>query len=235
MISNDYRLNCHSLYAPPTTTTEGGFAALQRKDRAAWAKLWQARPVISGPDKRAIAADQRMIDGAFFYMHSHAHPTSSTGVSDYGLSQAGRMYSGAIMEDFDFLMVLPAALGDVAAGTAFARFRTRTLGAAQEHAAAAGYAGLSGRRPALYPASANMLDGRASESASESWAKDYPGFGVAMAVYEAASTSADPVFVREEAWPVLRAVAEFAVARGEWTSPTRFEYGLSMNRDEVSF
>ena len=32
-----------------------------------------------------------------------------------------------------------------------------------------------------------MVDGRPSESAFESWAKDYVGLGVAMAVYEAAS------------------------------------------------
>ena len=172
-----------------------------------------------------------MIDAAYFYMHSHAHPASSMGVSDYGLSQPGRMYGGGIMEDFDFLMVLPVALGDAAAGLAFARFRTRTLDVALELAAASGYVGNHGRRPALFPGTASMVDGRPSESAFESWAKDYVGFGAAIAVYEAASVAADPVFTREEAWPLLRAVAEFVVARGERTA-RGFEFGLSMNRDE---
>ena len=141
------------------------------------------------------------------------------------------MYSGGIMEDFDFLMVLPVALGDAAAGVASARFRTRTLAAAQEHAATSGYVGSHGRRPALFPSTASPVDGHPSESAFESWAKDYVSFGAALAVYEAASVADDAAFVREEAWPLLRAVAEYAVARGEWTAKG-FEYGLSMNRDE---
>lgn len=65
----------------------GGFATLRRRNREAWAELWQARPVVRGADAGAIAADQRMIDTAFFYMHSHAHPDSTMGVADYGLSQ----------------------------------------------------------------------------------------------------------------------------------------------------
>ena len=222
-------LGGNNVYGPPPGAAPGppagGFATLQRKDRAAWAKLWQARPIIRGPDAVAIAADQRMIDGAFFYMHAHAHPANTMGVSDYGLSQPGRMYGGGIMEDFDFLMVLPVALADAAAGAAFARFRTRTLGAAQRLASASGYVGQRGQRPALYPGTASMIDGHPSESAFESWAKDYVGLGAALAVYEAASTAADPAFVREEAWPVLRAVAEFVVARGTWT-PRGFEFGL---------
>lgn len=153
-------------------------------------------------------------------------------MSDYGLSQTGRMYDGGIMEDFDFLMVLPVALGDAAAGAAFARFRTRTLGAAQAHAAAAGYVGLRGRRPALFPSTASMVDGHSLSTAFESWSKDYVGFGVAMAVYEAASAAADPIFTRDEVWPLLRAVAEWVVARGTFTSPGVFEFGFSMNRDE---
>ena len=69
--------NCHD---PAAQSAEGAFAALQRKDRAAWAAVWRARPVVRGPDAVAIAADQRMIDGAFFYMHSHAHPAITMGV-----------------------------------------------------------------------------------------------------------------------------------------------------------
>lgn len=135
------------------------------------------------------------------------------------------------MEDFDALMVLPVALADAAAGAALARFRTRTLGVAQEYAAANGYVGRKGRRPALFAAGVSMVDGHPVESAFESWAKDYVGLFAALAVYEAASAAADPNFVRDEAWPLLQAVAEFVVARGEWTA-RGFEFGLSMNRDE---
>lgn len=87
-------LGGYNLYSNPTpgqAPPPGGFGALQRKDRAAWATLWEARPLVSGPDVAAIAADQRMIDGAFFYMHSHAHPSNTMGVADYGLSCDGRM------------------------------------------------------------------------------------------------------------------------------------------------
>ena len=136
------------------------------------------------------------------------------------------------MEDFDALIVLPVALADAAAGAAFARFRTRTLGAAQQYAAANGYVGLKGRQPALFAAGVSMVDGHPVESAFESWAKYYVGLFAALAVYEAASAAADPNFVRDEAWPLLRAVAEFVVARGEWTA-RGFEFGLSMNRDEA--
>ena len=108
---------------------------------------------------------------------------------------------------------------------------TRTLGAAQDYAAANGYVGLKGRRPALFAAGVSMVDGHPVESAFESWAKDYVGLFAALAVYEAASATADPNFARDEAWPLLQAVAEYVVARGEWTA-RGFEFGLSMNRDE---
>ena len=65
-------LGGYAIYAAaaPTPPPPGGFATLERRDRALWAALWEARPVVSGADAAAIAADQRTIDGAFFYMHS---------------------------------------------------------------------------------------------------------------------------------------------------------------------
>lgn len=206
----------------------GGFDALQRQNRAAWAKLWEARPIVHGA---SVADDQRTIDGAFFYLHSASSPSAQFGIPCYALSQPGRMYDGGILEDFDFLMVLPVALGDASSGAALARYRTRTLGAAQQHAAASGWVGHNGRPAALFPSTASMVDGHPTASAFEAWAKDYPGLGAALAVYEAAAIAADPSFVRDEAWPLLRSVAEWVVARGEWTS-RGFEFGRSMNRDE---
>ena len=61
------------------------------------------------------------------------------------------------MEDFDALMVLPVALANAAAGAAFARFRTRTLGAAQDLAAANGYVGLNGRRPVTHISNSDLV------------------------------------------------------------------------------
>jgi hypothetical protein len=69
------------------------------------------------------------------------------------------MYDGQILWDMDAYMLRPVALGDAAAGAALARFRTRTLSAAQALASNSGFVGLNGRKAALFPTTASMIDG----------------------------------------------------------------------------
>ena len=80
-----------------------------------------------------------MLDGAFFYLHSAAHPTSRSGVPPYGLSQPGTCYFGGIMWDQDMWMVAPTALTSPSAGLALASFRSRTLPTAERYADARGF------------------------------------------------------------------------------------------------
>ena len=81
------------------------------------------------------------------------------GIPAYGLSQHGRMYTGQILWDMDAYMIRPVALADASAGVALARFRTRTLGAAQALASNSGFIGLNGRKAALFPTASSMVDG----------------------------------------------------------------------------
>ena len=195
---------------------QGGFGALRQANRAAWADVWLGRPLFSGDG--FTAADQRSLDGAHFYLHSAAHAASRTGVPPYGLSQPGRCYQGGIMWDMDSWMVQPVSRTAAGAAVGLARFRTRTLDVAQRRAAVNGYLGLNGRAAAYYPITVAMTEGQSASPCVEMWAEQHQTLDVAIGVWEAAAAADDPHFMRHEAWPVLRSVAEWIGARGVWSA-----------------
>ena len=118
----------------------------------------------------------------------------------------------------DSFMTKPVALGAPAAGVALARFRTRTVPAAERLAAMLGYHSETGRRTLVYPWTSSMVDGHQTTSCAEGWKEQHITLDVALAVYEAATVSGDPRFMAEEAWPVLSGACEWIGARGVWTA-----------------
>jgi trehalose/maltose hydrolase-like predicted phosphorylase len=58
-------------------------------------ELWQGRPVVTGADPLV----QRVIDSAFFYLHSSIHPCSPCSITPFGLSRTERYYNGHIFVD----------------------------------------------------------------------------------------------------------------------------------------
>src|SRR5260370_17926570 len=64
-----------------------GFETLREQNRSSWAELWKSRVRVSG-DTDA----QRVLDAAFFYLHSSLHASTRTGMPPFGLSQFAYYY-----------------------------------------------------------------------------------------------------------------------------------------------
>ena len=119
--------------------------------------------------------------------------------------------------DMDSFMTWPVSLGQPSAGIALARFRTRTTPTAERFARMLGYHGHAGRIALMYPWTGSMIDGHDTTLCGEAWKEQHISLDVALAVWEASRAAGDPQFTRQEAWPVLRGVAEWIGARGTWT------------------
>jgi trehalose/maltose hydrolase-like predicted phosphorylase len=65
-----------------------GCDSLCQQNRSLWADLWKSRVKVSGDTD-----DQRLLDAAFFYLHSSLHDTTGTGMPLFWLSQF-RQYFG---------------------------------------------------------------------------------------------------------------------------------------------
>ena len=106
------------------------------------------------------AEDQRLIDLAYYYQHSSVHRSTLDGSSPYGLSQLG--LGAEIFWDQDMWQQAVVTVSQPAAGLALARFRVRTLAAAQKIALQFGDAG------ALYPWQSSGINGFQAQ-APDAW------------------------------------------------------------------
>jgi trehalose/maltose hydrolase-like predicted phosphorylase len=76
-----------------------GFNRLRAANQASWASLWRGRVAVEGPN--VTAADQLLLDAAFFYLHSAAHSSTKQGIACYGLAQWEPL-AGHVFWDMDF-------------------------------------------------------------------------------------------------------------------------------------
>lgn len=197
-----------------------GFDTLRERNRREWADLWRARVKVYGDGEA-----QRALDNAFFYLHSSAHAALKTGIPPFGLSQY-RDYFGHVFWDMDHWMmpaVLPAA---PRAAEAMLLYRLSGLAAAERHASSYGFRG------AMYPWEGGVDGSDATPAeADTSWAEHHVTPEVALAFWEYGQATGDPAFLRDAAWPVLKAVAEWIESRGTFTS-RGFEFHNLMGHNE---
>lgn len=196
-----------------------GFDALRERNRAAWREIWRGRIVVHG----AAEPHQGLIDAAYFYLNSSAHPASPSATSIFGLAawHDYHYYYGHVMWDIDAFCVPPLILSQPAAARALLGFRTRGL------AAARGNAALSDRQGLQFPWQAAPRSGQeAAPGAGDSAAhEDHGSLHTARAFALFADLTGDPDFLKDDAWPVLEGVADWILSR-----VTRTDRGLEIRR-----
>jgi protein-glucosylgalactosylhydroxylysine glucosidase len=198
-----------------------GFEALRRENRSAWADLWKSRIKVMG-DTDA----QRVLDAAFFYLHSSLHPSTLTGMPPFGLSQFAYYY-GHSFWDTETWSLLPVTLAAPATARSLLEYRLRGLDYAKRQAALYGYRG------AQFPWEAAPSQGFETTPtfAGTGWGEQHVSADVALGFWEYQLATADQSFLREGTWPVLTAVAEWIESRGVFT-PRGFEIQNIMGPDE---
>lgn len=198
-----------------------GFETLREQNRRTWAELWKSRVRVTGD-----ADAQRVLDAAFFYLHSSVHVSTLTGMPPFGLSQFSYYY-GHSFWDTETWSLLPVTLTAPATARSLLEYRVRGLDYAKRKAALYGYRG------AQFPWEAAPSQGFETTPtfAGTGWGEQHITPDVALGFWEYQLATADSNFLREGTWPVLCAVAEWIESRSAFTS-RGFEIQNIMGPDE---
>jgi hypothetical protein len=198
-----------------------GFDTLRSENRAAWADLWKSRVQVTGD-----ADAQRVLDAAFFYLHSSVHTSTRTGMPPFGLSQAS-YYFGHSFWDTETWSLLPVTLTAPLPARSLLEYRLRGLDYAKRQAALYGYRG------AQFPWEAAPLEGFETTPtfAGTGWGEQHATPDIALGFWEYQMATNDRSFLREGTWTVLRSVAEWIASRGAFTD-RGFEIRHIMGPDE---
>lgn len=198
-----------------------GFDWLREHNRRAWAELWQSRIKITGDTD-----DQKALDAAFFYLHGSLHRSNQMGMPPFGLSQHDHYY-GHSFWDTETWCLAPVTLTAPEAARSLLEYRMRGLRAGRR------LADLFGYRGAQFPWEAAPTDGAAvcPTFAGTGWLEQHITPDVALGCWEYQTATQDESFLREGTWPLLHAVADWIVSRGEFTR-RGFEIRHIMGPDE---
>jgi hypothetical protein len=184
-----------------------GFDAIRAENRAVWDELWKGRIVLKGADERWQAA----ADAALFYLHSSVHSSSPASTSIFGLAtwHDYHYYYGHVMWDIEAFAVPVLSLLQPGAAASILDYRCRTLGAAHHNAR------LMGRRGAQFAweSAPSSGDEAAPLPGTAAWHEDHVSLDVARAFAFHSHACGSDEFVREKAWPVISAVAEWITSR----------------------
>ena len=184
-----------------------GFDALQEANRAAWEEIWSGRPILVGASSRW----QRLIDAAYFYLHTSVHPSSPCSTSMFGLAYwpTYHYYRGHVMWDIDTFVVPPLVLTDPHAARKLLEYRSERLAAARENAAMAGYRG------AQFPWESSPRKGEEASpgDGTASAHEHHVSLDVALAFIHYLQATHDWEWAKTHAWPVISAVCEWLTSR----------------------
>jgi trehalose/maltose hydrolase-like predicted phosphorylase len=199
-----------------------GFETLRDHNRSAWRELWKSRVRVTG-DTDA----QRVLDAAFFYVHSSLHASTLTGMPPFGLSQFAHYY-GHSFWDTETWSLLPVILAAPATAKSLLEYRLRGLDYAKRQASLYGYRG------AQFPWEAAQTSGFETTPtfAGTGWREQHATPDVALGLWEYQLATNDQTFLLEGTWPVLKAVAEWIESRGMNTG-RGFEIRNIMGPDEA--
>lgn len=188
-----------------------GFDELRRRNQAVWAKLWRSRILIHGAEGRW----QALADAAFYYLQSAAHPSSASSIHIFGLARWPNYhyYFGHVMWDVETFVLPPLLLLQPDAARTILDFRSRTLEAARLNARMRGYGGV------LYPWESDPELGEEATrgSGTGSFYEQHVNMSIALGFAQFVYATGDEWMLREQAWPVLRGVAEWICSRVERT------------------
>ncbi|HET6869102.1 MAG TPA: glycosyl hydrolase family 65 protein, partial [Solirubrobacteraceae bacterium] len=200
-----------------------GWDSLLSANRAAWAALWRGWIEIRG--NRTLATD---VNASEFYLWSSTRAGVDWSVSPAGLSSNG--YDGHNFWDAETWMYpsLLAQHPDLAAG--MNNYRFARLGAAQQHAAATGYAGarfpwesaLDGTEQIPPPVSVN----------SEGLYEQHITADIALAQWQYYLATGDKNWLSQRGWPVLSQAATFWASRATLGSDGKYHLNGVTGPDE---
>ncbi len=208
--------------------TWSGFEKLRAENRAAWAELWQGRPVLSGADDKW----QQLSDACFFYLHSSVHRSSPCSVAPYGVGRRCE-YSGHVFWDTETFMFPGVLLTNPGAAKSMMRYRASRIPWARAHAQLNGYDGIQ------FPwqtATAGYEVSPYYSGACGGMKEEHISLDIAFAMAQYVHATGDDLFLRQQAWPVLQGVAEWIVSRVERTArgyEIRHVTGIDESRDNV--
>ena len=179
-----------------------GFDGVRQENREAWAELWRGRIHLHGAERRW----QAMADAAFYYLHASVHPSSPASCAPHGLARwyNYNYYYGHIMWDLGTFSQPALVLTYPQAAQVMLRYRAEHLDTARRNAQMMGYRG------AQFPWQSSMSSGEecAPLTASSNLTDQHVSLDVALAFAKYVYATGDDHFGREQAWPVLREVAE---------------------------
>jgi trehalose/maltose hydrolase-like predicted phosphorylase len=179
-----------------------GLRALRNEHVAAWHALWRSDIQVGGsPDL------QRTLHSDLFYLLENTASDTSWPAAACGFSGN---YFGHVFWDNDFWVFPPLLLLHPARAKSLITFRQRTLAQALARARAHGLNG------AMYPWEADPWTGTdvTPKFASENADREIHVSGaVAVAQWQYYLASGDRAWLRDAAYPVIKAVADFWVSR----------------------
>ncbi len=183
--------------------TYQGFDWLRHANRKAWAELWPARPRVTCdmPDF------QRVVDSAFFYLHSSVQRCTPGSLPPFGLSRTEGYYNGHVFVDHEHVMFYPLLLTAPDAVRATLDYRSRRLPMARMNALCQGTTGI------LFPWQSGMHGDEVTRPHATGCVMEYANPAIATAFLQYAHATGDELFLREDAWPVLRGIAEWICTR----------------------
>jgi trehalose/maltose hydrolase-like predicted phosphorylase len=199
--------------------TYQGFDWLQHANRKAWAELWPARPRVTCdmPDF------QRVVDSAFFYLHSSVQRCTPGSLPPFGLSRTEGDYNGHVFIDHEGFMLPPLILTNPEAARATLDYRSRRLDMARMNALCQGGRGL------MFPWQSGLYGDEVSSPHATGCVMEFSTPAIAEAFLHYAHATGDRCFLREDAWPILRGAADWVCSR-----VTRTARGLEVRNLTVS-
>ena len=197
-----------------------GTKRLLERHMADWEKLWQSD--ISIPNDPDQTRDLR---SALYHLYSFARAGTSYSLSPMGLSGLG--YNGHVFWDTELWMYPPLLMLQPELAKSLLEYRFERLAAAKQNAFSHGYAG------AMFPWESS-LDGTEDTPV---WALTGPfqqhiSSCISWAFWKYYQVSKDETWLRERAWPVMEAVADFWCSRVERKGPNKYEINNVIGANE---
>lgn len=201
---------------------QAGFAALLDAHRQAWARLWQAAVVIEGDP-----VAQRLVHSDLYYLLANSTADTAWPIGACGMTPN---YLGHVFCDADTWVVPALLLLHPQRAGSLVMFRDRTLPVAEQRARARGGQG------AMYPWEADPQNGTEqipwfAHVLSER--EIHVNADIAIAQWQYYLATGDRAWLKQDGWPVIRAIAGFWTHRASFNAATgRYDINHVTSVDE---
>jgi protein-glucosylgalactosylhydroxylysine glucosidase len=197
-----------------TAARRAGFDTLLAQHRDAWHTLWRSDIAIDGDPKA-----QQIVHSDLYYLLVNAAPGTSWPIGACGMTPG---YTGHVFWDSDTWLFPALLLLHPERAKSLVMFRNHTLPQAEQRAKARGLRG------AMYPWEADPDNG-SSQTPHFAWVLDereiHVNADIAIAQWQYYLATQDRDWLKQQGWPVIRAIAEFWSSRATYVPATQ-HYGI---------